>query len=218
MSRIVFGLLLFAFISVSQAGVLKIENASYITFNGYSDQPYNVTGAKNDGFLGTLVTTSAGIFTATYLGNESYYTDSYHFGAGNGALLETNKLGATISLSVEGGIVNFGFSDNFGLGHTFNNGDKLQYDKNQKKCRTSNPIMSFAIMDGQTKKYGKFDYILGFNDSYTGDADYDDFVVGVNFISTPTAPVPEPESYAMMLAGLGLLGFSVRRRKSGIFD
>ena len=25
--------------------------------------------------------------------------------------------------------------------------------------------------------------------------------------------VPEPESYAMMLAGLGLLGFIVRRRK-----
>lgn len=29
----------------------------------------------------------------------------------------------------------------------------------------------------------------------------------------PTAPVPEPETYAMMLAGLGLLGFAARRRK-----
>jgi hypothetical protein len=27
------------------------------------------------------------------------------------------------------------------------------------------------------------------------------------------APVPEPETYAMMLAGLGLMGFMVRRRK-----
>lgn len=27
------------------------------------------------------------------------------------------------------------------------------------------------------------------------------------------APIPEPETYAMMLAGLGLLGFVVRRRK-----
>ncbi len=27
-------------------------------------------------------------------------------------------------------------------------------------------------------------------------------------------PVPEPETYAMLLAGLGLIGFSVRRRKS----
>lgn len=36
----------------------------------------------------------------------------------------------------------------------------------------------------------------------------------VSFVAdTVTAPVPEPETYAMMLAGLGLLGFMARRRK-----
>ncbi len=29
-----------------------------------------------------------------------------------------------------------------------------------------------------------------------------------------TTAVPEPETYAMMLAGLGLLGFAARRRKA----
>ena len=28
-----------------------------------------------------------------------------------------------------------------------------------------------------------------------------------------TAPIPEPETYALMLAGLGVMGFAVRRRK-----
>jgi hypothetical protein len=33
-------------------------------------------------------------------------------------------------------------------------------------------------------------------------------------IYTFAAPVPEPETYAMLLAGLGLVGFAARRRKS----
>jgi hypothetical protein len=31
---------------------------------------------------------------------------------------------------------------------------------------------------------------------------------------TPTSPVPEPETYAMLLAGLGLMGFVARRRRN----
>jgi hypothetical protein len=33
-------------------------------------------------------------------------------------------------------------------------------------------------------------------------------------ISQFTAPVPEPETYGMMLAGLGLMGFMINRKKS----
>lgn len=44
----------------------------------------------------------------------------------------------------------------------------------------------------------------GPSDSYGGSLDMISFV---------TAPVPEPETYAMMLAGLGLLGVMARRRK-----
>ena len=35
-------------------------------------------------------------------------------------------------------------------------------------------------------------------------------------VSTIPAPVPEPETYAMLLAGLGLVGFTARRRKQNV--
>jgi hypothetical protein len=35
----------------------------------------------------------------------------------------------------------------------------------------------------------------------------------MNVSLTGVSPVPEPQTYAMMLAGLGLLGFRLRRRK-----
>lgn len=38
--------------------------------------------------------------------------------------------------------------------------------------------------------------------------------IGVDTIPTTTTPVPEPETYEMLLAGLGLMGFMVRRKKS----
>lgn len=36
---------------------------------------------------------------------------------------------------------------------------------------------------------------------------------GGNIAVTPLTPVPEPETYALMLAGLGALGFVARRRR-----
>ena len=35
-------------------------------------------------------------------------------------------------------------------------------------------------------------------------------------VGSSTPPIPEPETYAMMLAGLGLLGFVARRRRQGL--
>lgn len=196
MKRTVLGILLAVIFGAAQAGTLEIANASAISFNGYDGQPLTVTGAQSSGFWGSLFTTSGGVFSATYLGNESSYVDKFSFGIG-GSLLESNSLGSTISMLVGAGTVGFGFSDNAGGGHTFSNGQQQTLP------------FGFAILKGQTNKYGTFDYLLGFNDSYRGDADYDDFVVGVNFASA----VPEPETYAMLLAGLGMLCYTVRRRK-----
>jgi hypothetical protein len=199
MKRIVLGVFLSAILGAAQAGTLEVLNSSVITFNNYDGQPASITGAESSGLWGYLSATSAGKFIATYLGNESAYVDKFSLNIG-GTLLETNSLGSTVSMTVNGpGTVGFSFSDDQGTGsgHTFSNGQSQTLP------------LGFAIMKGQTNKYGTFDYILGFNDSYTGDADYDDFVVGVKFVSA----VPEPQTYLMLLVGIGLIGFSARRRK-----
>ena len=45
---------------------------------------------------------------------------------------------------------------------------------------------------------------------------YSNYQFDIQTVTTlqPPAPVPEPETYGMLLAGLGLIGFAMRRRKS----
>ena len=48
------------------------------------------------------------------------------------------------------------------------------------------------------------------------------FVFGIeatdlNYVPQTIAAVPEPETYAMLMAGLGFIGFTVRRRKKNKF-
>jgi len=50
--------------------------------------------------------------------------------------------------------------------------------------------------------------VIGFNDAREVDGDYDDLVIGVRVTA-----VPEPETYALMFAGLGAIGFIARRRR-----
>lgn len=55
--------------------------------------------------------------------------------------------------------------------------------------------------------------LLNGADAYTFSLYVDFALTGLTLVDASTPPIPEPETYAMMLAGLGLVGFVVRRRK-----
>jgi len=77
----------------------------------------------------------------------------------------------------------------------------------QQARLTANETISFDATFDQAVILGSNSFALhvqGLTDAQGGSAWY-----------VPT-PIPEPETYAMMLAGLGMLGFTARRRKPSV--
>lgn len=78
------------------------------------------------------------------------------------------------------------------------------YDFGRTKTISPNPIK-------QEKSFKKVEFKDSFSKKIDKESDNKNRKENVSV----TSPVPEPETYAMILAGLGLIGFSVRRRNRG---
>jgi hypothetical protein len=179
------------------------------TFNGIAG--LTVAGAVNSTLsLGSLNSTELGTVTYTYLGNESGYTNRLLTINGATLLTESNAVGTTISKAVtQTGALNFKFVDNHN-GYAVNGGT---WSNN-----TSIGLIGTNLTISAPGAAGTYAYVIGFNDGAGKGktlGDWDDFVVGINFTPAVT-PVPEPETYALLLAGLGLMGAIARRRKANV--
>jgi len=134
--------------------------------------------------------------TYTYLGQESGFIDKFHNTLNGTKLLESYSIGTSISSVVSTvGPLSFKFEGDTGK-FAINGG---HWDKG-----TSIGLIGAHMLIGSTT----YEYVLGYNDSagkkHLGD--WDDFVIGVR-------AVPEPETYAMLLIGLGLIGCSISKQK-----
>jgi|CXWL01.1.fsa_nt_gi hypothetical protein len=140
--------------------------------------------------------TGSQMVTYTFLGQESWFNNKFYDVSGGTMLLESDPVGTSISSLVSTlGPLSFMFEGRVGK-FAINDG---AWDRG-----TSIGLIGTDMTIGSTT----YAYVLGYNDSagkrHRGD--WDDFVIGVS-------PIPEPETYAMLLVGLGLVSFALRRRK-----
>lgn len=190
-----------ALVAGSASAQLSAGSGSNITFSGYDGDATSFTGTLTSGIRnGALDAGLGGKLTATFLGKDNaWHTNTLSFGD----VVIDNKataLGQAFTFDVAAGKLDFTFKDTIDGDTVPNGGPGSSYG--------SYVLIDVASLGETSPAYGKFQYILAFNDGATTDADYDDLVVGLSL-----APVPEPETYALMLAGLGALGFMARRRK-----
>ena len=187
------------------AGAVSAQSISFtpsstVTFSELFDPDGGVfaPGTFTSGQEGVFTSDTDGQFSLTYLGQESAFSDGIRITVNGSQLTEFNSAGDVITgPMVAGTPVDFTF---FGSdGTAVANGTIPADDK-----------PSFALLGTDvTTQFGTFAYVIGYNDSALHD-DWDDFVVGLN----PTAPIPEPQTYALLLAGLGVVGFVARRRQA----
>jgi hypothetical protein len=129
-----------------------------------------------------------------YMGSESGFTDSFKAGS-LPAFFENNKAvwGPTLI-----GFANFAGGD-------FTN---VSFSSSGGVVNSTIGTDAFGIfIPGQVRgKYSSSVLYFGFDDQLTGiDDNHDDFIVRVT-------AVPEPASWAMLIAGFGLVGMTARRR------
>lgn len=161
---------------------------------GFAGPDSGLVGTKVS--LGYLTATAPGDVKYTVLGQESGFVNKWHLTVSPFTTLLDSATGASAVASTGVGTLAFKFEGDTGI--FFNNG--------------SAPLPNLSIgLIGQNMTIGGnfYQFVLGYNDSAgsaTQLSDWDDMVIGVSM-------VPEPEIYAMMAAGLGLMGFVARRRQ-----
>ena len=203
MKNAMFALALAAFAVGAEAQVTFVAGTERPVFSNYNPNGVAATlGPVVGGREDAMINTTAGVLTATFLGFEALDTDTFTFSVASGTLSNKGALNASISGPVSAGALNFTFADVF-QGTAIGNGQNL------------GDFTSYAVLGSFAGAVftpftlgGAYDLILGFNDGLRVDSDYDDMVVGLKVVA-----IPEPETYALLMAGLGAVGFVARRRR-----
>ena len=206
MHKLLLAVLLTSTFGFAHANSLSIVNQEEnFSITGYNGNPlWIATGYKTAGAFGALSASTTGTLSVTYLGNSGLWLDQLRFGssAGGGILDEACCIGRSITAQVGAGVVDFQFEDDHG-GVTVNGSPSSSVPPQFAFLLDNLQSTSFAASFIYKDVNYNFQYLLGFNDNFSGDFDYDDFVVGVNFAPSSVVPLPA----AAWLFGSAILGF-----------
>ena len=165
--------------------------------------------------LYTFTATSSGQINAYFYGSSAAYTNTLTMMV-NGVVKPQTATGVLNNhTSSMGDFINLGFvhaGDVLTFQLNVLTTGKTWYSDESLNSDGANHVYSTAFSGDPLNNIPAGTYV-GFEDLYRGgDLDYNDeaFV----FTNMSVSPVPEPETYAMLLAGLVLVGFRLHRRKT----
>jgi len=202
-SLVVAGLL--AFGNVAHAAVYDFGNlltADYAAPNSFASNPFAQLQTTDNG---------GGVWTFMLNINNNLFSSF-----GNSAFLGSMSFDftpdpisqhvSTFIASNVGGVTSVKSTSGTGLSGLTDIDFGTQFGKNSNNRLSQNDWVSWSVSGlSGSNLTNMYVHLQGLGDNGNYSAKY-----------TPTSPVPEPETYAMLLAGLGLIGFSARRRKDNV--
>lgn len=174
-------------------GNLALNTYGSTMFNGTNDVINTSSGA-----FGQLSATASTTLKFTFLGKEASRTNALILNGFivPGSATNTVSINDSFLLNSGTGVVDFGFKDVITALNTI----KPQFN-----------IAFLENVNSLTDEAGNpFAFLVGFNDEDAMDADFDDYVVGINEVTV----VPAPAALPLMASALGVLGLARRRNKS----
>lgn len=169
------------------------------------------------------------LLTAIVLASAALVSHSAHAGKVDNVIQEIELVDneAFFGNLIPGGNAGATFSDRFNFTTSVTGDLTADLFSLSGTARNGLDITGFSLFSGTGELLGGTQLSTGSLDSWS--LNYDNLSAGSYYVmvngsvlsnsagkyyaNIALAPVPEPETYAMMLAGLGLLGFTARRRK-----
>ncbi|MDQ1813929.1 PEP-CTERM sorting domain-containing protein [Massilia sp. CCM 9210] len=207
------------FTSSAQATWAGNTSKSDVTLNGASADAADYAFLVNpQGFFATKGGSGGFASDFALYGSKQGWTSIAAFGAraDNGVAVSTNKLGTNLTFT-------FDKTDGRHGSWTVANNDVKNNVKLDLVFAMYGGVGSSAFLfDNETLAAGSTSngsWTFNALNLFGSKAEYANLTIFARDVSktafeVPTTPVPEPETYAMLLAGLGLVGFMSRRRKS----